>query len=112
MVASAGDLLHKTFDKILRTAQAHPPEDTAVTVALQQLDDAFEVRVEDRGPGVPEEELGRIFDAFYRVDAARQRDTGGHGLGLSIVRRAIDQHGGSVRAENLHPGLAVVVTLP
>ena len=112
LVASAGDLLHKSFDNILRNALAHTATGTAVQVTLEQLDDDFRVGIEDRGPGVPEDELDKIFESFYRVDTARTRGTGGYGLGLSIARRAIDQHGGRLEAANLAQGLAVTVTLP
>lgn len=112
IVASAGDLLHKSFDNLLRNALAHGPEGGAVRVALATDGANFYVTFQDAGPGVPEAELGAIFDAFYRLDSARTRDTGGYGLGLSIARRAIEQHGGRVRAENTHPGLRVTVTLP
>ena len=59
--------------------------------------------VEDTGPGIPEEALPRIFERFYRVDAARSREIPGTGLGLSIVRHVVELHGGSVEARN-RPG--------
>ncbi|MBV8732324.1 MAG: histidine kinase, partial [Acidobacteriia bacterium] len=64
------------------------------------------------GPGVPEEALPRIFDAFYRVDSDRARSSGGVGLGLSIARRAIELHKGVIRARNTQPGLEVEMQLP
>ena len=70
------------------------------------------VAVRDRGPGVPEEALPRLFDAFYRVDAARDRSSGGIGLGLSIARRAVELHHGAIRARNAQPGLEVEIELP
>lgn len=112
VVASSGDLLQKSFDNILRNALMHTPDHTTVTVELNAKDGRFEVAISDRGPGVPEGELEKIFDAFYRVDTARTREAGGHGLGLSIARRAIEQHGGSVAAANTATGLAVTVSLP
>jgi signal transduction histidine kinase len=68
--------------------------------------------VRDYGPGVPEESLSRLFDAFYRVEPDRDRASGGVGLGLAIARRAIELHHGAVVAENANPGLRVVITLP
>lgn len=112
LVATRGDLLRKTFENILRNAVHHSPGHSRVTVLLQRREDRYEVSVRDAGPGIPEEELPRIFDAFYRVDTARSRDTGGHGLGLSIARRAVEQHGGEIRASNCRPGLQVTVELP
>ncbi len=68
--------------------------------------------VRDTGPGVPEEALPRLFDAFYRVEPDRDRASGGIGLGLSIARRAIELHRGRIRAQNAHPGLEVVIEFP
>jgi two-component system sensor histidine kinase CpxA len=70
------------------------------------------VDVRDHGPGVPEEALPRLFDAFYRVETDRDRASGGIGLGLAIARRAIELHKGVVRARNAHPGLEVELELP
>jgi two-component system sensor histidine kinase CpxA len=70
------------------------------------------VDIRDHGPGVPEESLSRIFDAFYRVDSDRNRVSGGIGLGLSIARRAVQLHKGAIRARNAQPGLEVELELP
>jgi two-component system sensor histidine kinase CpxA len=71
------------------------------------------IRVRDFGPGVPESELSRIFQPFYRTEAARSRDTGGSGLGLAIAARAAFVHGGTVKAENVpEGGLAVEMWIP
>ncbi len=69
------------------------------------------VRVADSGPGVPEEELPKIFDAFYRVDTSRTRETGGVGLGLSIVKMCVESCGGTVAARN-RPGGGLEVSDP
>ena len=72
-----------------------------------------EVRIRDHGPGVPDEYLETLFEPFSRVADARERSTGGAGLGLAIARRSVEVHDGTVIAGN-HPdgGLEVVVTLP
>ena len=73
--------------------------------------DHFVVSVADRGPGVPEDELGRIFEPFYRSAAAQP--AAGFGLGLAIARRAVEAHGGTVRARNRDGGgLSVEISLP
>jgi len=112
VVETAGDLLHKAFDNLIRNALLHTPDASSVSVELRRERDEFVICVTDRGPGVPEAELGKIFDAFYRVDTSRQRESGGYGLGLSITRRAIERHSGSLVARNVNPGLSVTVRLP
>jgi two-component system sensor histidine kinase CpxA len=112
IVASSGDLLHKSFENILRNAVNHTDENSCVTVSLAHRDGSFHVAIKDRGPGVPQEELDKIFGEFYRVDTARTRDSGGYGLGLAIARRAILRHGGGVDAANTGSGLLVTVSLP
>jgi signal transduction histidine kinase len=74
---------------------------------------ALTIRIRDEGPGVPEEELERVFEPFYRLESSRNRDTGGSGLGLSIARDVIQAHGGSLVLRNLPVrGLEAIVTLP
>lgn len=68
--------------------------------------------METAAAACPSSELERIFDAFYRTDTARSRDTGGYGLGPAIARRAVGQHGSYIRARNSGAGLCVTVTLP
>jgi signal transduction histidine kinase len=74
---------------------------------------ALLIRVADEGPGIPPEELERVFEPFYRVESSRNRDTGGTGLGLSIARDVAQAHGGSLVAQNLSAGgLEVLLVLP
>jgi len=74
---------------------------------------ALVIRVRDDGPGIPEAELERVFEPFYRLESSRNRDTGGTGLGLSIARDVVQAHGGSLVLANLPVhGLEAVVTLP
>ncbi len=112
LVASSGDLLHKSLENILRNALHHTRANSAVTVTLDRRGQHYNIGVEDQGGGVPAEDLARIFEPFYRTDTARSREAGGHGLGLAIARRAILRHGGRIRAENSGRGLLVSVLLP
>jgi signal transduction histidine kinase len=74
---------------------------------------ALVIRVRDEGPGIPLEELERVFEPFYRVESSRNRDTGGTGLGLSIARDVAQAHGGSLVAQNLPDGgLEALLVLP
>ena len=79
----------------------------------EEIADALRVSVSDTGIGIPEDQLGRIFDAFYQVDSSSTREHGGAGLGLSIVRKLIEAHGGEVWAESmLGVGTTFHFTLP
>jgi signal transduction histidine kinase len=70
------------------------------------------IQVRDYGPGVPEPDLPRIFDPFYRVENDRNRSSGGVGLGLAIAKRAVELHQGKLFARNASPGLLVAIELP
>jgi two-component system sensor histidine kinase CpxA len=74
--------------------------------------DRARIMVRDHGPGVPENTLPMLFEPFYRVESDRGRASGGVGLGLSIARRAIELHHGSIRATNANPGLCVEIEIP
>ncbi len=107
------ELLRSALDNVIRNAVHHTPSDTSVEVDLRSVDDGIEVTVRDRGPGLADDDLERVFEPFYRVDAARDRSTGGVGLGLAIAKRAIEAHGGRLFARNHDGGgLEVVARLP
>ncbi|MDQ3815636.1 MAG: ATP-binding protein, partial [Armatimonadota bacterium] len=109
----ARDLLRSAIENVVRNALRHTPEDTAVEVSLRREEDWAVIAVRDRGPGVPAAELGEIFRPFYRAGGGRDRDSGGAGLGLAITERAVQLHGGSVRARNAPDGgLIVEIRLP
>ena len=86
---------------------------TAAKVLVQDLPDRLVVRIHDRGPGIPEAELERVFEPFYRLEGSRSRDTGGTGLGLSIARQIARAHGGTLTLNNLNGGgLEAELVLP
>jgi two-component system sensor histidine kinase SenX3 len=82
---------------LIENAINYSPENTKVSVTTNIEKDIVEISVTDQGIGIPEEELERIFERFYRVDPARSRETGGTGLGLSIVKHVSNKHGGEVK---------------
>lgn len=84
------------ISNLIENAINYSPEGTRVAVALRVNDGLAEVSVTDQGIGIPEKDLERIFERFYRVDPARSRATGGTGLGLSIVKHVATNHGGDV----------------
>lgn len=81
---------------LLTNAINYSPRGTSVAVATRLTDGVVEISVTDQGMGIPESELHRVFERFYRVDQARSRVTGGTGLGLSIVKHVAENHGGEV----------------
>lgn len=72
----------------------------------------IEIEVRDHGPGVPDDQLPHLAQAFFRPDTARTRNAGGVGLGLYLCRLVAQAHGGTFAVRNAKPGLAVTVTLP
>lgn len=104
------ELLRRAIENVVRNAIRYAPEGTSVQITLEKA--PVTIKVRDYGPGVPEEELGRIFEPFYRVEGDRSRGGGGAGLGLAIARRAVDLHHGSIQARNAEPGLEVRIALP
>jgi signal transduction histidine kinase len=108
--------LYSAFENVIRNALAYTADGSTVSVRLtrdaNQPDHAL-ISVRDHGSGVPEADLARIFEPFYRTDSARTRSSGGTGLGLAIARRAIERHGGRIVARNLDGGgLDVTIRLP
>jgi two-component system phosphate regulon sensor histidine kinase PhoR len=105
--------LHDALRNLVENAIAYAPPSTTITLASDRTDGEFVITVADEGPGIPEADLSRIFERFYRVDKARSRESGGTGLGLSIVKHLVDILGGEVTAANRPSGGAVfTVRLP
>ena len=107
------DLMRSAIENVLRNAVRFTKPGSAVKVSLHREHREALIFIEDHGPGVPEAELGRIFEPFYRVAESRDRDSGGTGLGLAITSRVVGLYGGEVRAQNAASGgLRVEIRLP
>lgn len=107
------DLLRSAIENVLRNAVRFTRRGTSVTVTAVHDRDQALIAIEDRGPGVPEAELERIFEPFYRVAESRDRDSGGSGLGLAITARIVSLYGGDVRARKAREGgLRAEIRLP
>lgn len=85
---------------LLENAVVHSNRGDSITVAARQQTDQIEVSVIDTGEGIPDEDLPKIFERYYRVDKSRTRASGGSGLGLTIARRLVEAHGGNIRVES------------
>ena len=104
-------LMAQVLVNLIDNALKYTPRTSGIELAAGLSDDTLTLTVSDRGPGIPEQELGRVFDKFYRVPVPE--GAGGTGLGLSICRGIVEAHGGSIRAENRDGGgLQMIVVLP
>ena len=108
------ELMSSAIENVLRNAIRYSPSGSSVDVVLTRpAAGGIDIAVRDRGPGVPAPELERIFEPFYRVAEARDRASGGEGIGLAITSRVLAAHGGSAKAANLTgAGLEVRLSLP
>jgi two-component system phosphate regulon sensor histidine kinase PhoR len=95
--------LKQVLTNLLDNAIKFTPEKGVIRVSASRAEGWVTVAVQDTGPGIPAEDLPRIFERFYRVDKARSRELGGTGLGLAIVKHIMEAHGGSVAVES-RPG--------
>ncbi len=113
-IAGNAELLRSAVENVVRNAVLHAPQSSSVEVSLQMENPPTAlIRVRDYGSGVPDEALSLLFRPFYRVAEARDRQSGGVGLGLSITQRAVEFHGGTVEAFNAQGGgLLIEIRLP
>ncbi|MCH6230096.1 ATP-binding protein [Microbacterium sp. CFH 31415] len=96
-VRGDAQVLTEAVGNLVANAIAYSPQGSSVGVGVKSVDGVVEIAVTDRGIGIAEGDQDRVFERFYRADPARARRTGGSGLGLSIVKHAVQRHGGEVR---------------
>ena len=96
--------LHDALRNLVANAITYSPEHTTIRIDAALVAQSVSLSVSDEGPGIPDDDLSRVFERFYRVDKSRARDPGGTGLGLAIVKHLVELHGGTVRAENREQG--------
>ena len=111
------ELIYRAIENVVRNAIRYTREESVVELELSCDDgprgQTAVLEVKDQGPGIPENELKNIFRPFYRIDTARQRNTGGFGVGLALTERAVRLHHGEVHAQNRPGGgLAVILKIP
>jgi two-component system OmpR family sensor kinase len=105
--------LRQVVGNLVRNALVHTPQQTAIEIAVSTVDGVGRISVADHGPGLSSDEMVRIFEPFYRADPSRSRDSGGAGLGLSIVNAVVSAHGGQVHVrETSGGGVTFEVELP
>ncbi len=114
MIDGNRELLRQAVENLVRNAARYTAAGTAVEISLCRKESDgrswAHIEVRDQGPGVPESELQDIFRPFYRVNDARERQSGGAGVGLAISERAVQLHGGSLRAFNA-PGGGLIMEM-
>lgn len=105
--------IQQVFSNLIDNAIKYAPSGSKILLGAKEAGHWIEFYVRDFGPGIPYEHLSRLFERFYRVDAARSREAGGTGLGLAIVKHIVINHGGTVRVESeLNHGSTFYFTLP
>jgi two-component system sensor histidine kinase SenX3 len=107
------DQLTMAIHNLIENAVNYSPADTKVAISTNIQGGIISISVADQGIGIPEAEVERIFERFYRVDPARSRETGGTGLGLSIVKHIVTKHGGEISVwSSEHVGSTFSIRLP
>lgn len=107
------DKIMQVMDNIISNANKYSPDGGRISFYLKKWSDKIQISVSDEGLGIPDEDLDKVFDRFFRVDKARSREMGGTGLGLAIAKEVIESHGGHIWAErNNGRGTTIHFTLP
>lgn len=112
MIRCDVDKLQRVFDNILKNAVNYSFEGGEIGIAVRQVGKNYSIRFMNSGNTIPEEKLGRIFEQFYRLDAARSSKSGGAGLGLAIAKEIVTLHGGTITAKSEDEKVEFEVTLP
>jgi signal transduction histidine kinase len=105
-------LLRQAVTNVLHNAVKYTPAGGRICVDVTERSGFGVIRIADSGPGIPPEHRSKVFDRFYRLDAARARDTGGAGLGLSIAKWAIQVQGGEIQVEDAAQGATFAIRFP
>jgi len=103
-------LLGVAVHNLISNAIQYSPKGSRVGIGVSNSDGVVEIAVTDQGIGIPDDDLDRVFERFYRIDQARSRHTGGSGLGLSIVKHVVQNHGGDIRVWS-QPGRGSTFTI-
>lgn len=112
VVYGDSDKLARVFDNILRNAVSYCYPNTKIRIQAEMTEEGNRIVFSNRGKQIPKEQLGTIFEKFYRLDEARHSTTGGAGLGLAIAKEIVELHGGTIWAESDDKETRFIVTLP
>ena len=107
------DGIEQVLLNIISNAIKYTPEHGEISITAKKIDENVSIQIKDNGMGIPEKDLERIFERFYRVDKARSRELGGTGLGLSITKSLVEAHGGQIYVESVFgKGTKFTILLP
>lgn len=106
------DKMQRVFDNLLRNAVLYSYEGSTIEITVTMQDNNVTVSFANQGSTIPKEKLERIFEQFYRLDAARSTTTGGAGLGLAIAKEIVEAHGGSITAKSVDERSVFTVQIP
>lgn len=107
------DKVIQVIDNVMSNALKYSPEDGTIRFKVTKERKRVKIMIQDEGPGIPQEKVDKVFDRFYRADAARSRKLGGTGLGLAIAKEIVENHQGHIWAESIEgKGTKVFFTLP
>lgn len=112
MIRCDADKMQRVFDNLLRNAVLYSYEDTDIEITAKEQGDDVTVQFVNQGDTIPAEKLERIFEQFYRLDAARSTATGGAGLGLAIAKEIVEAHGGTITAQSGNDEVIFTVNIP
>lgn len=94
------DLIRQLFSNIVQNIIRHTPIDSSVEVSAKEKEDSIEIIIDDAGPGIPKNLRNQVFERFSRLDESRSRETGGFGLGMSIIKSIVEKHNGKIILED------------
>jgi two-component system sensor histidine kinase VicK len=107
------DRIEQVLVNVISNAIKYTPDGGTIDISSQAEGEFVSISVKDTGIGIPEKDLSRLFERFYRVDKARSREAGGSGLGLSIAKEIVERHGGTISIDSRYgEGTIVTVRLP
>ena len=107
------DSIRQLFSNIVQNIIRHTPSDSKVEISSLEKNDAIEIIIDDAGPGIAEGLRNQVFERFSRLDESRSRETGGFGLGMSIIKSIVEKHNGKIALEDSKfGGLRIRISFP
>ena len=103
-------MMERVLENLIENAMRYTPAGGEISVGVRRAGDRVELQVSDTGQGIDHDDIGNVFDRYYRADRGESSDAGNAGLGLAITQRIIELHGGQIRVESA-PGAGTTFTV-